>query len=118
MNQDQLIRWLMENIDATALAEANRTGSTIMYYAGAAQRFPNTQNVANRNGNTGNERVRPIQPVRETAAPAPRRVAQYHEAEEIQEDRAPAPAPAPARTAARRAARPANQTDTVRVARL
>src|ERR1035437_175443 len=113
MNQDQLIRWLMENIDAEALAEANRQGSTIMYLAGAAQRFPNTQNVANRNGNTGNERVRPIQPVRETAAP--RRAPQT---DETQEDRAPAPAPAPARPVARRAARPVNQADTVRVARL
>lgn len=109
MNQDQLIRWLMENIDAEALAEANRTGSTIMYLAGAAQRFPNTQITANTRRPTA-----PVaQAVRETAAP--RRAPQT---DEIQEDRAPAPAPAPARPPVRRAARPVNQTDTVRVARL
>ena len=63
MNQDQIIRWLMENIDANALTEAQRNGSTIMYFAGVAQRWPNNNTTAT-SGNTPRP-ARPAPIVRE-----------------------------------------------------
>lgn len=47
MKQDVIIRWLMENVDAEQLAQANQNGATISYFAGVAQRFPANEQVAN-----------------------------------------------------------------------
>ena len=99
----------MDNIDAEALAEANRQGSTIMYYAGAAQRFPNIQAAANTRRPVA-EAVAARLNVRQPAPQAPQN-------EEIPVDEAPAPQ-APPRAPARRVARNHNQGDTVRVGRL
>jgi hypothetical protein len=109
MNQDQLIRFLMDNIDAEALAEANRQGSTIMYYAGVAQRFPNTQTAATNTRTTGRMNTRPQAMPVFTAEPR---------GVEIQATNETNPTPAPPRTPARRNARNGNEGDTVRVGRL
>lgn len=39
MNQDQLIRFLIDNLDADAFSAAKRDGTSIMYLAGVAQRM-------------------------------------------------------------------------------
>ena len=54
MNQDQLIRFLIDNLDADAFSAAKRDGTSIMYLAGVAQRM--TGNVA---PTTNNRQVRP-----------------------------------------------------------
>ena len=113
MNQDQIIRFLMDNIDAEALAEANRNGSTIMYFAGVAQRFPNTNQAAN-------NRVPPRAPVEEVRAarqPAARMNVRQPAPQQEEQNEAP-PAQAPVRQAPRRAARDGNEGDAVRVGRL
>ena len=101
----------MENIDANALAEAQRNGSTIMYFAGVAQRWPNnTQTAANTR--------RPVPGgVRGIDAPnvnVPQPVPQNNGIVEA------APTPAPPRAPARRnnTRQQGNEGDRVRVATL
>ena len=99
----------MDNIDAEALAEANRNGSTIMYFAGVAQRFPNPQAAANPQRRVNRDNGAEV-PQRPPARPAPAaRAPQNNEIEE-----AP-PAPAQVRPAARRVARANGGQDAVRV---
>jgi len=98
----------MDNIDAEALAEANRQGSTIMYFAGVAQRFPNTNPAAN-----PPRRVAQVAPANPVARMNVRQPAPQNE--EINEA---LPAPALARAPGRRNPRPGNENDTVRVGRL
>ena len=93
----------MENIDAEALAEANRSGSTIMYFAGVAQRWPNnTQTAATRTLNR-------------TVATRQTPVARAPQNEETTDEAPPTAAPRPQ---ARRNTRAANEGDTVRVGHL
>ena len=117
MNQDQIIRFLMDNIDAVALAEANRNGSTIMYFAGVAQRWPNN-NVAGAVAAPRN-RVGRVHPVAEEAEPDPARPARRQPA--VREEAAvnlnenENNVPAPRRPAARPVGQVNGNADRVRV---
>lgn len=107
MNQDQVIRFLMDNIDADALAEANRNGSTIVYFAGVAQRFVNIQNnVANPRGrvNVARPAAQAVPQPAEEHVEQERQVNREVNAVDLNENRqADRPAARPARRPARQA---------------
>jgi hypothetical protein len=69
MNQDQIIKFLIENLDADAFVEAKRNGTSIMYLAGVASRWTggNATQPTRVTGNTGNERRRPTPAVQQEA---------------------------------------------------
>lgn len=74
MNQDQLIRFLMDNIDVDALVAARTNGSTIMYFANVANRLQGgnmTQPTRNAVGRT--IQPTPIQNLNEEAEDRPPR---------------------------------------------
>ena len=74
MNQDQLIRFLIDNLDADAFSAAKRDGTSIMYLAGVAQRMtginlnqPTTATRPNRPAarNVAQETPQPVQDLNE-----------------------------------------------------
>jgi hypothetical protein len=110
MNQDQIIKFLIDNLDADAFSEAKRNGTSIMYLAGVAARWAggNVTQPTRTVGNIGNERRRPAQP-----QPIQEAV------QDLTEDHPPAqaqPQPAPRNNPFRNNQN--NQADRVRVSRL
>lgn len=104
MNQDQIIKFLIDNLDADAFVEAKRNGTSIMYLAGVAQRWTGG-NATQPARNTGNGN---------------RRVVAQETAQDLNEDRPVPQAPPQPQPAQRRAPAP-NQNagqDRVRVSRL
>lgn len=111
MNQDQIIKFLIDNLDADAFVEAKRNGTSIMYLAGVAQRWTGG-NIIQPTRNVGNAQRRPT-PVVQTEA----MVQDLNEG--APETPAPNARPQPApRNNPVRNAQTNNQQDRVRVSRL
>ena len=126
MNQDQLIRFLMDNIDVDALVSARNNGASIMYFAGVAQRFPNAQNVNPTRQTTPTRQPQRITP-QPQAEDRPPRYGQTVETAPVENLTEEAPAGQPNTTAPINRTAPRNNptrnvnnqnTDRVRVSRL